>query len=369
MSTVVDYQEQLTNIKRELADLEVALQSNEVLKNADKYRSTSKKYTEIKEVESILAELVNAQKQLADNRELETSESDAELLGMLKLEQEELAAKVLQLVDKYEELVIAKDPLDDGNAIIEIRAGAGGEEAALFAQQLYRAYGKFAEANGFKPELANLSYSSTGGFKEVIFFIQGNGAYKFFKYESGVHRVQRVPVTESSGRIHTSTASVVVLPESPDIEVDIKDEDLRIDVYRAGGPGGQSVNTTDSAVRIVHIPSGIVVTCQDEKSQLKNKAKALKILQAKLYDIAKKEAEAKMGALRQSAIRGGDRSAKIRTYNFPQSRITDHRIHKSWHNLTEVMEGNFSEIVHDLAMAVRSELKGEVFTGGDEDED
>lgn len=354
-----EYSQQLARIEREAHELETTLQAPETVKSAEKYKSTSKKYSETQEIMGLLKRVVKLEGDIASTEEVLATETDSELLQLAKTELATDKEALITAISAYEDLTIAKDPLDAGNAIIEIRAGAGGEESALFAQELFRAYGKFAEANGARVEVADMSYSATGGFKEVIFFIQGPEAYKLFKFESGVHRVQRVPATENSGRIHTSTASVVVLPESPEIEVDIKDEDLRIDVYRSSGPGGQSVNTTDSAVRIVHIPTGLVVTCQDEKSQLKNKAKALKILQAKIYDIAKKEQEAKTGNLRQSAIRGGDRSAKIRTYNFPQSRITDHRINKSWHNIGEVMEGNFNEISHDLAMAAREEAKAE----------
>jgi peptide chain release factor 1 len=350
-----EYQQKSATINVQLQELEQKMQDPEVLRSAQTYQRLSKDYAHLKQVADVLTKLVQLTENYAQAKEMLQSE-DAELAQLAKAEIAELEGEIETAEGNYIELTAAHDPLDNGNAIVEIRAGTGGEEAAIFAQELYRAYSKYAESLGFRLELANLSYSSAGAFKEVIFFVEGAGAYKQFKYESGVHRVQRVPSTESSGRIHTSAASVVVLPESPEIEVAIKDEDLRIDVYRAGGPGGQSVNTTDSAVRIVHVPTGIIVTCQDEKSQLKNKAKAMKILQAKLYDLEKEKFDQQVGAIRQSAIKSGDRSAKIRTYNFPQSRVTDHRIKESWHNLGEILEGNFSDIIAALAKYEREQL-------------
>lgn len=330
------------------SELEQELQSPDVTKDHNRYKKVSKDYAELTEKSETVSALLDTGKQLQENENLQSSESDEEMLELARLEREELDSKITSLQKKLEELEEEKDPYDDGDAIIEIRAGAGGDEACLFAQEMFRAYSKFAETKGFGVELASVSYGATGGFKEVIFFVTGDEVYKTLKFESGVHRVQRVPVTESSGRIHTSAVSVVVLPEIPETEVNIDPGDLRIDVYRAGGPGGQSVNTTDSAVRIVHKPTGIIVTCQDEKSQHKNKAKAMKILQAKLFDIAQQESADKVGEIRQQAIKTGDRSAKIRTYNFPQSRVTDHRIKESWHNLTGVMEGAFDDIVEAL---------------------
>lgn len=328
----------------ELVELEQSLQQNETLKDPQLYKSTSKSYSEMKIKFDAAKQVLATIDKLDQAGGMLQTEVDPEIIEMCKLEVAELNSAFAEQLKQYELVSTVQDPLDSGNAILEIRAGAGGEESAIFAQELYRAYSKFAEGQGLKVELANLSYSGAGAVKEVIFFVNGEGAYKLFKFENGVHRVQRVPTTESSGRIHTSVVSVVVLPESDEINVEIKEEDIRIDVYRSSGPGGQSVNTTDSAVRIVHNPTGIVVTCQDEKSQLKNKAKAMKILQAKLYDIERERQEQETSQLRQSAIKTGDRSAKIRTYNFPQSRVTDHRIKQSWHNLSEIMEGQFLDI-------------------------
>lgn len=346
--SLAELESKLAQLKTETTPLEAKLQDPETLRDNNEYRKVSKHYSELQAREQIVASLIKTLNQYEANQQLQQSETDPELQQLIRLDNETLAADTEQLLASLAELEETKDPLDNGNAIIEIRAGTGGEEAALFAQELFRAYTKFAEQQGFRVSIASLNYTGTGGFKEVIFFVEGVDVYKTFKFESGVHRVQRVPATENSGRIHTSAASVVVLPEIPETEVNIDPKDLRIDVYRAGGPGGQSVNTTDSAVRLVHIPTGIIVTCQDEKSQHKNKAKALKILQAKLYDLAKAEADAKLGNIRQQAIQTGDRSAKIRTYNFPQSRVTDHRIKQSWHNLGEIMEGNFSQVIAAL---------------------
>jgi peptide chain release factor 1 len=346
-------QAKLDIIEKEKKELEKKLQDESTVKNAKTYKKVSKNYNDTKEKFDNLKLLEKALSQYLDTEELVESESDGEMKDLAESELESLKNKIFKLNEKQIDLETEEDPMDSGNAIIEIRAGAGGEEAALFAQELYRAFTKFAESEGFKVEIASVSYASAGGFKEIVFFISGDYAYQKFKYESGVHRVQRVPETESSGRIHTSAVSVVVLPESEDIEIEINEADLRIDVYRSSGPGGQSVNTTDSAVRIVHEPTDIVVTCQDEKSQHKNKAKAMKILQAKLYDLEKQKQQKEISKMRQSAISSGDRSAKIRTYNFPQSRVTDHRIKESWHNLSDVMEGEFSEIVATLAKVDR----------------
>ncbi|KXK09614.1 MAG: peptide chain release factor 1 [Candidatus Dojkabacteria bacterium] len=294
------------------------------------------------------------QKELTELKEMIATESDHEMLNLLNESQLEVSEELTATLEAFEKLARKADPNATRSVIIEIRAGTGGEEAALFAAELYRMYLRYAEHNNWKTEQLSLNHSSTGGLKEVIFLIEG-AAYGKLKFESGVHRVQRVPATEASGRIHTSASSVVVLPEAEDVEIDIKEEDLKVDVYRSSGPGGQSVNTTDSAVRITHIPTGIVVTCQDEKSQLKNKKKALSVLKSRLYDMELQKQQDSERSKRQSAIAGGDRSAKIRTYNFPQSRVTDHRIKVSWHNLNEIMDGYLDAIIESLQEALANE--------------
>ncbi|NKB72094.1 MAG: peptide chain release factor 1 [Candidatus Latescibacteria bacterium] len=282
-------------------------------------------------------------------------EEDEELVEMAREEIGELDETVADMEQRLKVLMIPKDPNDHRNAIIEIRAGSGGDEAGLFASDLYRLYSRYAERCNWKLEPLASSLNPSGGFKETVFMISGQEVFSKLKFESGVHRVQRVPKTETSGRIHTSAATVAVLPEADDIEVDIAPQDLQIDVYRSSGPGGQSVNTTDSAVRITHLPTGLVVSCQDEKSQLKNKTKALKVLKARLYDLYQAEQNEKISQERRSQIGSGDRSAKIRTYNFPQGRVTDHRIKLTLYRLEEVLDGDIGEFVQQLALAAQDE--------------
>jgi peptide chain release factor 1 len=294
-------------------------------------------------------------KQIAENSALVRSDKDAELVAMARAEVEELEGERTRLEVELPKLLLPPDPLDHKNVIVEIRAGTGGDEAALFAAEILRMYMKYAERHGWRPEILSMSASSGGGTKEAIVSINGDGAYSRLKYESGVHRVQRVPETEASGRIHTSAITVAVLPEAEEVDVEIKPSDLQIDVFRSSGPGGQSVNTADSAVRIRHLPTGIVVQCQDERSQLKNKAKALKVLRARLLDIEIQEQARKMAATRKSMVSSGDRSAKIRTYNFPQGRVTDHRIGLTLYRLQDVLEGDLDEIVDGLFNAEQAE--------------
>jgi peptide chain release factor 1 len=283
------------------------------------------------------------------------NEKDPELLGMAKAEVAEMESERARLEAELPKLLLPPDPLDHKNVILEIRAGTGGDEAALFAAEMLRMYVKYAERHGWRAEILSQSPSGSGGAKEAIVSIEGEGAYSRLKYESGVHRVQRVPETEASGRIHTSAVTVAVLPEAEEIDVELKPSDLQVDVFRSSGPGGQSVNTADSAVRIRHIPTGIVVQCQDERSQLKNKAKALKVLRARLLDMELQEQQRKLAQTRKSMVSSGDRSAKIRTYNFPQGRVTEHRIGLTLYRLPSVLEGDLDEVVDGLFHAEQAE--------------
>lgn len=281
-------------------------------------------------------------------KEILNDGSDPDLVEMAEEELIDLESKIDGLEDKFKLALLPRDPNDDKAAIVEIRAGTGGDEAGIFVGDIFRMYQKFADIEGWKVEIMNSSDSAAGGFKEIIFSISGDLAYGKMKYESGVHRVQRVPDTETQGRVHTSAITVAVFPEAEDVDIEVHDNELKIDVYRSSGPGGQSVNTTDSAVRITHLPTGLVVTCQDEKSQIKNKAKALKVLRARLYDAKIAEQQAKLTEERRSMVSSGDRSAKIRTYNYPQSRLTDHRINLTLYKLNEVLDGALNEVIDAL---------------------
>ena len=310
------------------------------------------------------AELRRLEKSIAED-EAALKSGDAELAELAQSELPELREARAALEHKLQRLLLPRDPNEDRNVIIEIRAGTGGEEAALFAADLYRMYAKYAERNGWTIDVLSSSSTELGGLKEVVFLLAGEGAYGKMKYESGVHRVQRVPETEASGRIHTSAATVAVLPEAEDVDVEIPEKDIRVDVYRAGGPGGQGVNTTDSAVRINHLPSGLVVTCQDERSQIKNRAKAMKVLRARLLDMKQREQEEKLAATRRSQVSTGDRSAKIRTYNFPQGRVTDHRVNVTLYKLDDVLNGALDGLIEPLAAAAVAEALAQAGGGGD----
>jgi peptide chain release factor 1 len=296
------------------------------------------------------ARLHKAEAELKDAREL-TNVSDAEMATEFRKEVDRLEAEIADLEERIKPLLIPHDPLDERNAIVEIRAGTGGDEAALFAADLYRMYTRYLERRRWKPEVLSLSAGTLGGVKEAVFKVPADGAFGTLRWESGVHRVQRVPATENQGRIHTSAATVAVLPEAEDVDVKIEDKDLRIDVFRSSGPGGQGVNTTDSAVRITHLPTGIVISQQDQRSQIQNRAKAMEILRARLLDLRVSEQEADRARMRKTQVGTGDRSAKIRTYNFPQSRVTDHRIGFTTHNLQAVMDGDIEPLIDALKMA------------------
>jgi len=346
--------EQIERINRRFEDIEQLLADPNVLADYGRMSELAQERSDIEELVNAYRRYRIVEQQMAENR-LMLEEGDPELSELAELEIEALEAEQNTLEKQMKQLLLPKDPKDDKNVILEIRAGTGGDEAGLFAGELYRMYLRWAEDHKFKTEGLSVSETGIGGVKEVVFAIKGKGAYSRLKYESGVHRVQRVPATESQGRIHTSAATVAVLPEVDEVEVEINDNDIQITVTRASGPGGQGVNTTDSAVRLVHIPSGIVIECQDERSQLQNKLKAMRVLRTRLYDYELQKQHDAMDATRKSQVRSGDRSEKIRTYNFPQSRVTDHRVNLTLYQLDAVMNGHIDPFIDELAQQDQAE--------------
>ncbi len=339
--------EKIEELERRFEELESLLADPAVLGNQAEFRRLSREHAELADLIDAFRRYKKILAEMEDNRQL-LSESDPEIREMAEVELAELEARKEELAGEIKLLLLPKDPNDDKSVILEIRAGTGGDEAALFAGDLYRMYSRFAEANRWKVDVISASESEKGGYKEIIATVEGQGVYAKLKYESGTHRVQRVPETEAQGRIHTSACTVAVLPEAEDIDVEINPADLKIDVYRSSGAGGQHVNTTDSAVRITHLPTGIVVACQEERSQIKNRAKAMKVLKSRMLDIMQTEQAAKMAADRKQQVGSGDRSERIRTYNFPQGRMTDHRIGLTLYRLDSIIQGDVAEVVDAL---------------------
>lgn len=347
--------DKLEFIENKYDELSVKISDPSIMQNQNEWRKLCKEHAELEIIVNAYRNYKQVTEDLEANKEMLAEENDKEMREMLQEEISDLTAREEELEREIQILLLPKDPNDDKNVFVEIRGGAGGDEAALFAANLFRMYTRYAENNRWTVELMSANETDIGGFKEVVFMIKGNGAYSKLKYESGVHRVQRVPDTESSGRIHTSTATVAVLPEVDDVEIEINEKDLKIDVFRASGNGGQCVNTTDSAVRMTHLPTGLVVSCQDEKSQLKNKEKALKILRARLYEQAEAERNAGIAEDRKSQVGTGDRSERIRTYNYPQGRVTDHRIGLTLYKLEAFLNGDIDEVVNALITADQAE--------------
>ncbi len=345
----------LKKINSRYEDINAKLSDSEIISDRKKMISLSKERSDLEEIITVYQEYDSVLKNITGNKEIISSENDKELIEFAQTELTELNEQKEKLEEKIKFILLPKDPNDDKNVIVEIRAGTGGDEAGLFAGDLFRMYSRYAELRSWKLELIDISESGKGGIKEAVFSLNGDGVFGDMKFERGVHRVQRVPDTEASGRVHTSAASVAVLPEAEDVQIEINPNDLKIDIFRSGGAGGQSVNKLETAVRITHLPTKIVVQCQDERSQLKNKHRALKVLKARLYDLELKKQNEKISSERKSMIGSGDRSDKIRTYNFPQNRVTDHRIGLTLYNLSGIIEGDLDELIEQLKIADRTE--------------
>lgn len=347
--------DKLEKIKNKFDSINEQLSDPGISANREKLVSLTRERSDLNDIVEAYSRYSAVLKNIKGNKEIIDTVSDSELVSMALAELEDLKIEREKLEDEIKLLILPKDPNDDKDIIMEVRAGTGGEEAALFAGNLFRMYSRYAEMRGWKIELIDMNDTGLGGLKEVIFSVTGNNVYGDMKFESGVHRVQRVPETEGSGRVHTSAASVAVLPEVEDVQVEINQNDLKIDIFRSGGAGGQNVNKVETAVRMTHIPTGIVVQCQDERSQLKNRQKAMKVLKARIYDLELKKQNAEISAQRKLMVGSGDRSDKIRTYNFPQNRVTDHRIGLTLYNLSNIMEGQIDELIEQLKIADKTE--------------
>ncbi|MCX8106016.1 MAG: peptide chain release factor 1 [Ignavibacterium album] len=352
---MMNFLDKLEKVKQRYDQINQLFSDPEYINNPEKMIALNKEKSEIEDIVLVYEKYSKVLKDIEGNKDIIENSTDKDLVDMAYAEMNDLNEQKEKLEEEIKVLLLPKDPNDDKNVIMEIRAGTGGEEAALFANDLFRMYTRYAEMRGWKYEIIDLNETGLGGIKEVVLSVSGDNVYGDLKYESGVHRVQRVPETEASGRVHTSAASVAVLPEVEDVEVEINPNDLKIDIFRSGGAGGQNVNKVETAVRITHLPTGIVVQCQDERSQLKNRQKAMKVLKARLYDIEMRKQMEQISAQRKSQVRSGDRSEKIRTYNFPQNRVTDHRIGLTLYNLSNIMEGHLDELIEQLKLADKAE--------------